>query len=107
MPGFPAFISGTGFASTLVKSPWANEEEQGKNMAKEKVILERIMEAQAEKWFIELLLRNSNGEFSRVSDSNCSDFPFNPDNFGPFEEDSLILKLKEVFPGAEILLKWQ
>ncbi|NTW56212.1 MAG: hypothetical protein HGB20_04110 [Chlorobiaceae bacterium] len=76
-------------------------------MSQEKVILEWSMGTPAEKWFIELLHRNSDGEFSRVSDSNCSDFPLNPDDFGPFEEDSLILKLKEVFPGAEIMLKWQ
>lgn len=75
-------------------------------MSQEKVILGWGRDTGKEKWFIELLRENSDGKFSRISDSGCDDFPFNPDDFGPFEEDLLILKLKEVFPGTEIMLKW-
>jgi len=75
-------------------------------MSQEKVILEWSRDTGKEKWFIEILHENSDGKFSRISDSSCDDFPFNPDDFGPFEEDLLIRKLKEIFPGTEIMLKW-
>ncbi|NTV99585.1 MAG: hypothetical protein HGA70_10540 [Chlorobiaceae bacterium] len=75
-------------------------------MSQEKVVLEWGRDKGNEQWFIEILRKNNDGKFSRISDSGCNDFPFNPDHFGPFEEDLLIQKLKEVFPGTEIMLKW-
>ncbi|NTU96280.1 MAG: hypothetical protein HGA62_00505 [Chlorobiaceae bacterium] len=75
-------------------------------MPQERVILEWITETGNNQWFIVLLRKNSDGIFSRSSDSACGNFPLNPDGFGPFDEDTLIMKIREVFPGAEIMLLW-
>jgi hypothetical protein len=75
-------------------------------MSQEKIIIGLDSTSEEEKWFVEILRNSSSGEYSRILDSNNNEFPFDIRNFGPFEEDSLILKLKNIYPDAHIILKW-
>ncbi|NTW83012.1 MAG: hypothetical protein HGB36_06550 [Chlorobiaceae bacterium] len=75
-------------------------------MSQEKIIIGLESTSEEEKWFVEILRNSSSGEYSSMLDSNNIEFPFDIKNFGPFEEDSLILKLKNIYPDADIILKW-
>jgi len=61
--------------------------------------------SEPEKWRVDVLRINSEGEYEVVLDSGSCDFLIDVEDFGTFEEDLLIQSLKEAFPGADIRLK--
>ncbi len=75
-------------------------------MSKEHVIVWWNSASDPESWCVDLLLKNSNGQYEHLLDSGSEDFPIDVDAFGPFEEDLLIQSLKNSFPLAQIILKF-
>jgi hypothetical protein len=75
-------------------------------MAKEQVIAWWETKKYPERWCVDVLHENSEGEFAVVLKSGSPDFPIKVEEFGPFEEDTLIYSLKVTFPHAEICLKF-
>jgi hypothetical protein len=61
--------------------------------------------SEPEKWRVEVLRKNSEGEYEVVFGSASDNFPIGVDDFGTFEEDLLIQSVKEAFPDAAIRLK--
>jgi len=59
----------------------------------------------SEKWHVDVLRNNCQGEHEVILSSESADFPVDVEEFGPFEEDLLIQSLKDAFPGDEILLQ--
>jgi hypothetical protein len=76
------------------------------SMCQEKIIIVYDTTTGKDTWNVEILGRNIDGKYCRILDSNDADFPFDISKFGPFEEDILIMQLKETYPGTEISLKW-
>lgn len=74
-------------------------------MSKEQIIAWWDTQSFPEKWCVDVLKENSEGEFAVVLKSGSPDFPIKVEEFGPFEEDTLIYSLKTTFPCAEICLK--
>ncbi len=58
-----------------------------------------------EKWRVNVLGKDIEGENGFLLSSENADFPVDVEHFGTFEEDLLIHSLKEAFPGAEISMK--
>ncbi|NTW69334.1 MAG: hypothetical protein HGB23_05720 [Chlorobiaceae bacterium] len=58
-----------------------------------------------EKWHVEVMKKNCEGEHEFILNSDSTDFPIDVEDFGTFEEDLLIQSVKEKFPGAEVHLK--
>ena len=75
-------------------------------MSKEQIIAWWDTQSFPEKWCVDVLKANSEGEFAVVLKSGSPDFPIKVEEFGPFEEDTLIYSLKTTFPSAEIYLKF-
>ena len=78
----------------------------GGKMSKEQVIAWWETQSYPERWRVDVLQENGNGEFAVVLKSGSPEFPVKVEEFGPFEEDTLIYSLKTTFPGAEIMLKF-
>ena len=75
-------------------------------MSKEQVIAWWDTQSIPERWCVDVLQKNNEGEFAVVLKSGSPDFPIKVEEFGPFEEDTLIYSLKTTFPSAEICLKF-
>jgi hypothetical protein len=75
-------------------------------MTPEKLVIWPDSSSGQEMWRVDVLRKNGEGAYEFVRDSENVDFPIDVRNFGPFEEDLLIQSLKEVFPGADISLKF-
>ncbi|NHQ60404.1 hypothetical protein G9409_07330 [Chlorobium sp. BLA1] len=58
-----------------------------------------------EKWHVEVMRKNCEGEPEFILSSDSADFPIDVEDFGTFEEDLLIQSVKEKFPGAEICME--
>ncbi|NTW83524.1 MAG: hypothetical protein HGB36_09190 [Chlorobiaceae bacterium] len=74
-------------------------------MSREKIIIGYDTTGR-NKWHIEIVRRNNDGKYCRIMDSDDADFPFDVRNFGPFDEDILIMQLKDAYPVAELGMKW-
>lgn len=61
--------------------------------------------SEPEKWRVDVLRKNSEGEYEVVLGSAGTNFPILVEDFGTFEEDLLIQSLREAFPDASIRLK--
>jgi hypothetical protein len=76
-------------------------------MSKEQLIAWWDSNSSPERWCVDVLQKNSDGQYNIAFSSNGDpNFPINIKDFGPFEEDTLIQTLKGVFPGADIRLKF-
>ncbi len=75
-------------------------------MSGQKIIMWLGTTSGQEKWRVEVLRNNGEGDYSLLLGSESADFPVDVGNFGPFEEDLLIHALKDAYPGADIRLKF-
>ncbi len=76
-------------------------------MHNEKIIVWWDANASPEQWRADILKREPEGTWSYAGESGSPEFPARVDGFGPFEEDLLIRSLKEKFPDADIVVKFQ
>jgi hypothetical protein len=74
-------------------------------MSQEKIHIWWDTNSEPEKWRVDVLRKNSEGEYEVVLGSAGADFPIGVEDFGTFEEDLLIQSVKEAFPDATIRLK--
>jgi hypothetical protein len=75
-------------------------------MSKEKIIIWSDTNADQERWRVDVLRKNSEGEYVPVLQSQSDNFPIDVEDFGTFDEDLLIQSLKHTFPDADISLKF-
>ncbi|HWQ26624.1 MAG TPA: hypothetical protein VN367_07565 [Chlorobaculum sp.] len=75
-------------------------------MSQEKIIIWSDTNADQERWRVDVLRRNNEGEYVPVLKSDSDNFPIDVEDFGTFEEDLLIQSLKHTFPDADISLKF-
>jgi hypothetical protein len=75
-------------------------------MSQEKIIIWSDTNADQERWRVDVLRKNSEGEYVPVLQSQSDNFPIDVEDFGTFDEDLLIQSLKHTFPDADISLKF-
>lgn len=74
-------------------------------MSQKKINIWWETNSEQEKWRVNVLGKDIEGENGFLLSSENADFPVNVEDYGTFEEDLLIQSLKEAFPGAEISMK--
>ncbi|NTU92956.1 MAG: hypothetical protein HGB29_04555 [Chlorobiaceae bacterium] len=75
-------------------------------MSHQQVIVWWDSGSEPEKWEVDVRQKEHNGHYEFILDSRSEEFPVRVEDFGPFEEDTLIQNLKEAFPDAEIMLRF-
>lgn len=75
-------------------------------MSKERVVIRLDTISDEDRWHVDVLRKNGEGDYDFVLDNGSADFPINVDDFGPHEEDILIQSLKGAFPGADFTVRF-